>query len=121
MVTDRDRGHAGTDLFNDAAAFVAEDRREQAFGIVAGKRECVGVANAGRDNANQHFAGAWTFQINFFHTQGLANSPGNGGTGFHRDTPWIDNVEIAPTRMRIGTGYARMPRSRSWLKPSLVP
>ena len=36
---------------------MTEYRREQSFGILARQRECISVANAGRDEPDQHLAG----------------------------------------------------------------
>ena len=52
------RRHARADVDDDARALVAEDRREQALGVVAREREPVGVADAGRLDLDQHLAGA---------------------------------------------------------------
>ena len=56
-------GHARADFDDDAGALVAEDRREQAFGIGARERELVGVADAGRLDLDQHFAGLRAFEV----------------------------------------------------------
>jgi hypothetical protein len=39
-------GHAAADIDHDARAFMAENRRKQSFGIGAGQREFIGVADA---------------------------------------------------------------------------
>jgi hypothetical protein len=49
-------GHAAADIDHDAGAFMAEDRREQSFGIGAGQREFIGVADADGLDFDQHFA-----------------------------------------------------------------
>ncbi len=49
-------GDALADVDHDAGAFMAEDRREQPFGIGAGQRELIGVADAGGLDLDQHFA-----------------------------------------------------------------
>ncbi len=71
------RLHAGTDVDDDARAFVAEDHREQALGIRAGARELVGVADAGRPDLDQHFAGFWPGQFDVDHLERLAGRPGD--------------------------------------------
>ena len=65
---------------DDAAAFVAQHRGKQAFRIVAAERERVGVADAGGDDAHQHFAGAWRLDIDLDDLQRLARPEGDGGT-----------------------------------------
>jgi hypothetical protein len=76
--------HAFADRLDDAAAFVAEDGRGNAFRVVAGQREGIGVANAGGDDAHQHLAGLRRFDINFNDLQRLVGGKGNGGAGFDR-------------------------------------
>jgi hypothetical protein len=49
-------GHAAADIDHDAGALMAQDRREQAFGIGAGQREFVGMADAGGLDFDQHLA-----------------------------------------------------------------
>src|SRR5262249_52525209 len=78
-----DRGDAGADFLDDAAALVAEDDREHAFGIGAGQRECVGVADTGRDDADEDFAGFRTFEIDLLDAQRLARFPSHSSSGFH--------------------------------------
>ena len=79
-------GHAGADIGHDAGAFMAEDRRENAFGIAAGQREFVRVADAGRLDFDQHFAGARTFEVHGFQAERLAGLAGHGGANFHGNT-----------------------------------
>jgi hypothetical protein len=50
------RGDAAADVHHDAGAFMAENGRKQAFGIGAGQREFVGVADTGGLDLDQHFA-----------------------------------------------------------------
>jgi hypothetical protein len=78
-----DAGHAGADFLDDAAALVTEDHREHAFGIGAGQRESVGVAHAGGDDANEHFACLRPLKIDLLDAQGFACFPGDRSTGFH--------------------------------------
>src|SRR5438094_489650 len=52
----------GPDLLDHAAALVAEDRREEARGVAPAHRVGVGVAGAGRDQADQALAGARAFE-----------------------------------------------------------
>ena len=63
MVVLRQRRHTRADLDDDARAFVAEDRRKQALGVVAGEREPVGVADPGRLDLDQDLAGARALEV----------------------------------------------------------
>ena len=49
--------HTGTNVDHHARALVAKNRRKQTFGIGARARELVGVADAGRLDLDQRFAG----------------------------------------------------------------
>ena len=63
MVARLDRGDARTDLADDAGALMAEDRGENSFAVETVERIGVGVADAGRLDLDQDFAGLRTFQI----------------------------------------------------------
>ena len=73
----------GPDVDDDAGALVAEDRREQAFGVGARERELVGVADAGRLDLDQHLAGPRAFEVDLHDLERLALLDGDGGAGFH--------------------------------------
>ena len=75
--------HASTHIDHHTCTFVAENRREYAFGIRAGERVVIGVTNAGRLDFHQHFTGLRTLQIHFFDGQWRAGFPGDGSFGFH--------------------------------------
>ncbi len=83
MVALFDRGDAGTDVDDDAGAFVAEDGGKQAFRVGAREREFVGVANAGRLDLDQHFAGARAVELDRRHFQRLAGRISHGGANIH--------------------------------------
>ena len=80
-------GDAGADLAHDARAFMAEDRREQAFRVGAGQRVGVGVADAGRLDLDQHLAGLRPFDVDGLDRQRFARLPGHRGARFHRYRP----------------------------------
>ncbi len=63
---------------------MAEDRREQAFGVRARQGELVGVADAGRLDLDQHLALARSFEVDLHDLERLACGNGDGGAGFHR-------------------------------------
>jgi hypothetical protein len=54
MIPRLERGHALADLHHHAGPFVAEHAWEQAFRVVAGERERIGVADTGRLELDQH-------------------------------------------------------------------
>ena len=62
---------------------MAEDRRKQAFGIGAGQREFVGVADAGGLDLDQHFALARPLELDGGDFQRLAGGDGDGGANIH--------------------------------------
>ena len=74
---------ARADVDDDARAFVAEDRGKQAFGIRAGQRELVGVADAGRLDLDQHFSRFRTFEIDGFDRERRARLVRDGGMNPH--------------------------------------
>ena len=80
-------GDAGPDVDDDARAFVAEDHREQAFRIAARAREFIGVADAGRLDLDQHFAGLGAGQIQRDDFEWLAGFPADGCARFHPKSP----------------------------------
>ena len=81
VVADLDRGHALAHRLDDAAAFVAEDRREHALGVGAGQGVGIGMAHAGGDDAHQHFTGLGRRHVHFDDLQRLVGGKGHGGTG----------------------------------------
>ena len=87
-------GHARPDIDDDAGAFMAQDGREQPFGIGAGKRELVGVTDARRLDLDQHLSGLRPIEVDFRDDEWLALFQCDGGTGFHGDFPplWLARV-----------------------------
>ena len=75
--------HAGSDIDDDAGALMAEDRRKQTLGVGARKGELVGVADAGRLDLDQHFAGARAFELDRGHFKRFAGAEGYGGANIH--------------------------------------
>ncbi len=66
------RGDAGTDVDHDARAFMAQDRRENAFRIGTRERVVVGMANPGGLDLNQHLAEFRAFKVDGFNGEGFA-------------------------------------------------
>src|SRR3546814_1538892 len=58
-------------LFPYTALFLSEDRREDAFRVGAGQRVLVGMADAGRLDLDQHFAGLGAVELHGFDRQRL--------------------------------------------------
>ena len=76
-------GHAATGVDHHAGAFVAKDRRKQSFGIGAGQRELVGVADARGLDFDQHFALARPLELDGRYLQRLAGGDSNGSANIH--------------------------------------
>src|SRR5690606_32519498 len=83
VIADLDARDPGADLLDDSTAFMAENDRKRALGVVAGQRERIRVTHAGRHEAHEHFAGLRTFEIHLFDGQGLPGFPGHGRFRFH--------------------------------------
>ena len=64
---------------------MAEDRREQPFGVGARQRELVGVADAGGLDLDQHLAGLGPFELDVHDRERLGLLQCDGGAGFHGD------------------------------------
>src|SRR6267143_1874130 len=63
---------AGPRIDHHACALVAENRREQAFGVRARAREFVGMADAGRLDLDQYFSGLRPLQLHGFYGERCA-------------------------------------------------
>ena len=83
MVARLHRGDARADLANDAGALMAEDRREDPLAVEAIERVGVGVANSGRLDLDQDFAGLGAFQIEFDDFERLLGLKGDCGACLH--------------------------------------
>ncbi|MNV38993.1 hypothetical protein D3C71_1305570 [compost metagenome] len=80
MITRLHRGHALAHFHHDAGTFMAQHAREQAFRIIAGQRERIGMTDTGVGDLDQHFALLGRRDINLDDLQRLARTKGNGGT-----------------------------------------
>jgi len=58
-----------TNFDDDACAFMAQNDREEAFGIVTREGECIGMANASVGDLDQHLALARRLDVNFDYFQ----------------------------------------------------
>ncbi len=85
MVARLHRGDARADFAHDARAFMAEDRREDALAVEAIERIGVGVADAGRHDLDQNFAGLGSFQIQLDDLERFLRLESDGGACLHGD------------------------------------
>ena len=100
VIADLEARYAFADLFDDAAAFVAQDRRKRALGVRARQRVRVGVTNARRDEPHEHLAFFRPLQVHFFDLERLAGCPSDCCFGFHCSCPLQVNVGLG---MIVGT------------------
>ena len=63
---------------------MAHDRRKQSFGIIAGKRVGIGVADTSGGDFEQYLAWFRCADFDFFDDQRFAGLPGDGCARFHR-------------------------------------
>ena len=83
MVALFNRSDPGPNVDNNAGALVTEDGGKQPLRIGARERKFVGVANAGRFDLDQNFAGARAVELNRRYFQRLAGRVGHGGANIH--------------------------------------
>jgi hypothetical protein len=76
-------GHAVADFDHDARALVPQDRRKQPFGVVAGQRKGIRMANPGRLDFDQDFPGPWAFELNDFYFKRGSRTVRDRCTYFH--------------------------------------
>src|SRR6516164_6243793 len=98
--------HPGPNIDHDARALMSQDGRKQSLRICPGKRELVGMADAGGLDLDQHFAGLRTFEIDLQDLKRLGLFDGYGGAGFHACRPLLGE---SPTQ-RCGSGARRLSR-----------
>ena len=77
--------HALADIDDDARAFMAEDRGEGTFRVVARQSESVRMADAGSFDFDQHLAVLGAVQLYGFDGQRLTRLAGDGGAYIHGD------------------------------------
>ena len=83
MIAGLHGGDAGADLANDARALMAEDGRKNALAVETVERIGVGMADAGRLDLDQDFAGLRPFQVELDDLQRLLCLEGDGGACLH--------------------------------------
>ena len=96
MVALPDRGDAGPGVDHDSRALVAEDGREQAFGIGPGKGEFVRMAYAGRLYLDQDFACLGAVERDGLDRQRFSGRMGDGGANIHDLSPGRDKASDFP-------------------------
>jgi hypothetical protein len=99
-------GHARPDVDDDAGALMAEDGGEQPFGVGAGERELVGVADAGRLDLDQHLAGFRPVELDLGDLERLGLLECDRGAGFHRGFP--------SSSLRLARADGRNARRQQW-------
>ncbi len=87
MIARFDAGHALAHFHHDAGTLVAEHHRKQAFRVIAGQGERIGVADTGMGDLDQHFALLRRGDVDLDDFQRLAGGEGDGGAAFHGDSP----------------------------------
>src|SRR4051794_13197561 len=83
VVARRDGGHVLADALDDAGALVAENGRRVTRGIGAGRGVEVGVADAARDEADEHLARVRLGELDLVHGERLPELLEHGGTDLH--------------------------------------
>jgi hypothetical protein len=93
MITHRKAGHTRADFNNNACAFMAQNRRENTFGVITGTGEFIRMTQACGLDFNQNLARARAFKVHFHYFKWFASSNCNGGTGAHH---FIGPPDISP-------------------------
>src|SRR5690606_2619138 len=83
MIARLERRHARTHFQHHARAFVAQNRRKQAFGVGARERVVIGVADTGGLHLYQHFESLGALQLDFLDGQRFTRLPGDSSSGLH--------------------------------------
>src|SRR6185503_11800804 len=78
---------ACADVDHKAGALVSENARKDAFRVLPRQRVCVGVANTGRLDLHQHFAGFWTLELDRLDGEFCLGSLCDGGANVHGHSP----------------------------------
>ena len=90
MISGLDAADAGADFCNHRPAFMTQYCREKTLRVGARQGEGVGVADVGRDHAQQDFALRRAGNLDLLDLQWLARLPGDSGFRFHRLPPRYD-------------------------------
>ena len=99
MIAGLDRGDARAHLADDAGAFMAEDRGENSFAVKPVERVGVGMANSGRLDLDQDFAGLGAIQIEFDDFKRLLGLERDCGACFH--LPFLHSIFLSPDSITV--------------------
>ena len=81
--------YAGTNVLDDAGAFVPADYRKATWQVAVGEMQ-IGVTQAGRGVVDENLALGRAVEVEFDDLEGLAQLEKYRGCGFHRESPaWI--------------------------------
>ncbi len=86
VIAHLNRGHTLAHRLDDAATLVAENAGEDTLAVLAGQGVGIGVANAGSNDANQHFTGLRRRDIHFNDLQGFIRRKGHSGARLDHGT-----------------------------------
>jgi hypothetical protein len=87
VVARLDRCHAGADFADDAGALVAENRRKNPFAVETIECVGIGVADPGRLDLDQNFAGFRRFQVELDDFKRLLRLESDCGARLHFQLP----------------------------------
>ena len=105
-----ERGDALADALDDARALVAEHRRRVAGRVGARGRVEIGVADAARDEPDEHLAGPRLGEVELLHLERRAELLEHGGADLHaRDS----NYELVAVSLLMLAGRSLAPRRPS--------
>ena len=83
MIADFETCDAFTHFNNDASAFVAKDRRKDAFWVIARTREFICMAKPSCFDFNKNFSGLWAIKFDFHDLKWLTRFERNGCFSSH--------------------------------------
>ena len=87
---------------------MAEDRGEHALAVEPVERVGVGVADAGRHDLDQHFAGLGPFEVDLDDLERLLGCEGDGGAGLH-----VSSSSLICARLATGSRSAKQKKRES--------
>ena len=90
-----ERLDAGADALDDAGALVAQHRRRVAGRVCPGRGVEVGVADAARDEADEHLAGPGLGQVDLLHLERRAERLQHSGADLHPAARSVASKPIA--------------------------
>ena len=79
--------YARPDIDDNAGPLMAQNGRKEPFGVGAGQRELVGVADPGSLHLDQNLPGLWAVEVDLSDLERLPLLECDGSTGFHGGFP----------------------------------